>query len=551
MFTKHFLVYKLSHPNAAVDCSAPKSMLKSIKYSDQQLREKMKKEIRRYEKSLQSRNGSRPSSRESCNSILSKKDIYEGRGHITRASLYSDPGELNSTSSFLSSPRQFGFLDKTAEKYKVSHKSYPDLSRRKSAFVLQSHTSSSPSVVSVSKSFSKFQDNQKKTYNGDLLDKHSEQFTNSIRPFTPRTLKTKAKSVLAQYRYYTPPRSKRKDAVTEAEITGSAASEKNVLSLPGDKRGAVESDDLSSEDGYSETWDPLPEAVGEDVLFNFRLEHILALLREVLKVLKGGYSEDEQYIDDFEEEEQISSQISENQKDWNKLAFYQRSSPRLSYREWTSPSPTLLKIRSEEEELAYLTFVADITDEILTLGLFSNRVLKRVFERHIAENKHRLDEGKMRHLLDTLAKDLGCINGSSEISNRNRYETFNEDYSMNSYNFHTDRMENRFFQSKPISYLDDSLKQDGLLQNMINNAEDYEDKQTKASLDANPNLSSTQKLEDDTEKSDMIEALDQLEKNFSEGLHVSKDELSLHDEVAESPCTDTAGPSEGESEDDL
>ncbi|NXD81529.1 SPAT7 protein, partial [Halcyon senegalensis] len=66
-----------------------------------------------------------------------------------------------------------------------------------------------------------------------------------------------------------------------------------------------------------------------------------------------------------------------------------------------------------EEELLYLAFIEDITNEILSLGLFSNRVLEQLFECHIQENKNRLDESKMRHFLDVLKADLGCSPGSS------------------------------------------------------------------------------------------------------------------------------------------
>ncbi|NXP58234.1 SPAT7 protein, partial [Chloropsis cyanopogon] len=61
-----------------------------------------------------------------------------------------------------------------------------------------------------------------------------------------------------------------------------------------------------------------------------------------------------------------------------------------------------------EEELLYLTFIEDVTNEILRLGLFSNRVLDELFECHIEENKNRLDEGKMRQMLAVLKSDLGC-----------------------------------------------------------------------------------------------------------------------------------------------
>ncbi|KAF4084221.1 hypothetical protein AMELA_G00126130 [Ameiurus melas] len=59
-----------------------------------------------------------------------------------------------------------------------------------------------------------------------------------------------------------------------------------------------------------------------------------------------------------------------------------------------------------EEELMYLEFIADVTNEIILRGIYSDRVLERVFERHIEMNKHRLSEDKMRHLLEALQNDL-------------------------------------------------------------------------------------------------------------------------------------------------
>ncbi|NXG52055.1 SPAT7 protein, partial [Psilopogon haemacephalus] len=66
-----------------------------------------------------------------------------------------------------------------------------------------------------------------------------------------------------------------------------------------------------------------------------------------------------------------------------------------------------------EDELLYLAFIEDVTNEILSLGLFSNRVLEELFECHIQENKNHLNESKMRYMLDVLKADLGCSLGSS------------------------------------------------------------------------------------------------------------------------------------------
>ncbi|KAM4690560.1 spermatogenesis-associated protein 7 [Rhinophrynus dorsalis] len=388
----HMLVHynKILTAKAAVDCTAPKSLFKSIKYSDQQKREKLRKEVVRFEKSI-----SRPNSSGSADSVLSRKDMYDG--YSRRRSPYSDPGQTYCTSPAFSSPRQFGFLESTSKKHPD-----PRLDSR-----TQCGTSSFSSNGSVSRNFSRFQDNQKKTYSGDLLDKHADRFTNKPHPFTPRTLKTEAKSVLAQCRYYTPPRRKRREVLTEAEsqtdinslLDGTAASERRESPLLRDKAAAK---------------DPL---------------------------LDGQMLQREEY-----EEKRVSSQLSDNQTDWDKLVNNQHSLSRysqdntdfilqrlaviiftsfsrLTFRELESPSPTMQKIRSEEEELAYLNFITDVTNEILALGLFSNRVLDRVFKRHLEENRHRLDEGKMRHLLDTLREDLDCKDYSLEISDKRTSKT--------------------------------------------------------------------------------------------------------------------------------
>lgn len=87
-------------------------------------------------------------------------------------------------------------------------------------------------------SASRFQLGFSKAPSGDLLDKHSNLFSNRHLPFTPRTLKTEAKSFLSQYRYYTPAKRKkgfsdqRADAETQTELSRWAHPQP-VLSPPG------------------------------------------------------------------------------------------------------------------------------------------------------------------------------------------------------------------------------------------------------------------------------------------------------------------------------
>ncbi|XP_078349771.1 uncharacterized protein LOC144634627 isoform X2 [Oculina patagonica] len=60
-----------------------------------------------------------------------------------------------------------------------------------------------------------------------------------------------------------------------------------------------------------------------------------------------------------------------------------------------------------EEEQQYLKFISDVTTDILARGIFSNRVLKQVFEMHIERRKDYLDESRLREMIEQLKEDLG------------------------------------------------------------------------------------------------------------------------------------------------
>uniref|UniRef100_A0A8C4VV03 Spermatosis associated 7 n=1 Tax=Gopherus evgoodei TaxID=1825980 RepID=A0A8C4VV03_9SAUR len=263
-----------------------------------------------------------------------KKELPAPEGHLSRSLLSSDRQGLD-----LPNPAKCVRKDTR----KISNASISNSSvsvsspQRKYSGV--SYSPSAESVMNISPSY-KHQDTESKVYSGDLLDRHSDHFTDSHQPFTPRTLKSHAKSFLSQYRYYTPAKRKRKDP-------------------PKQQVEAETQTDLSS-----------------------------FLLCCVTDVSTFKHS------------------------DWIFCSL------------------------CREEELRYLSFIEDVTDEILNLGLFSNRVLERLFERHIEQNKHRLDENKMRHLLDVLKVDLGCntekserVNGSMEVIDPfdlERFETLDQ-----------------------------------------------------------------------------------------------------------------------------
>ncbi|XP_047132737.1 uncharacterized protein LOC100198357 isoform X1 [Hydra vulgaris] len=70
------------------------------------------------------------------------------------------------------------------------------------------------------------------------------------------------------------------------------------------------------------------------------------------------------------------------------------------------------------DEHAYLTFIEDITNDIIDRGIFSDIVLKQVFETHVEKNKNNLDEDRMLELLKELSNDLG-INNANDLGINN------------------------------------------------------------------------------------------------------------------------------------
>ncbi|XP_051477737.1 spermatogenesis-associated protein 7 isoform X1 [Apus apus] len=356
---------KILSAKAAIDCSVPKSRLASIKFADQQRREKLRKKIARCEEEMSmGKTASRSSSRESGRllpssfgkSFLEVEDkdgpfpYAQQAQYLSRAlSPYGKHGLVRSgpVKHVRKDPRNRSYA--SSSNSSVSTSSAP---RTRSGLSCCCSTGSSGSVSHSQRC----QGRKSKVCCGDLLHRHSEFFTDSRKPFTPRTLISDAKSFLSEYRYYTPARRKRKNHCKQHV---EAQTQTDMNSFP--------AADKASERQVMTEQQKIP--------------------------LKA---EDRRYTVDEPEREIAAFPYSFLREG---SLYSQQSSARRT-------------IEAEEDELPYLAFIEDVTNEILSLGLFSDRALEKLFEWHIQENKNRLDESKMRHFLDVLKADLGCSPGS-------------------------------------------------------------------------------------------------------------------------------------------
>ncbi|XP_019953430.2 spermatogenesis-associated protein 7 [Paralichthys olivaceus] len=347
---------KVYSAKAAIDASVPKSMTHSVKYNDQIRQDRLKQGGRPQSGRPQSAHSlSQRNSRASCSSAQSTLSVQ-----------YDDNPYLCSRSSMVSSPR---FNTSFHAKEIVYQSCKWDLSRHArpaSEFKFRSPESTlhrKQSACSLAASggqscYKTFQDPVQKTYGGDLLQKHSQHFTQD-KPFTPKTLKSEKSSYLEKYRYYRAPRRKLTQDCTSSKPMRQETNHRSTKTKE-----------------YTQDFDEPSQG--------FTTEH--------------EWSEDElngTYLSESRQQSQLNK---------SRERYLFDSSSRFS-REGVK-SPMMKKVSAEEEELMYLEFISAVTEDILSRGHISDRVLDRVIKHHIEMNRHQLDEGKMRHLLVVLRKDF-------------------------------------------------------------------------------------------------------------------------------------------------
>lgn len=319
---------KVYSAKAAIDTSVPKSLISSVKYNDQLKQEQLRK-------------GARPQSAHSLSqrSRVSCSPAQYNESHSSRSSVLSSP---RFSTSF--PPKNIVYPSFKVDFHRPASESkyfIPEASFRKQSAI-------SLGATGHQSFYRTFQDPVQKTYSGDVLQKHSQRFTDD-KPFTPKTLKSDKSSYLSKYRYYRAPQKKSAQDGKSLHHQETLHKRESTQEIDQRSQGFSTDHDLSEDDSY--------------VLAS--RQHNLTHRRE------------------HELSHSVSKFASEGRK-----------------------SPFMKSVNAEEEELKYLEVITAVTDDILSRGYISDRVVDRVINRHIDMNRHHLHEGKMRHLLEILRKDL-------------------------------------------------------------------------------------------------------------------------------------------------
>ncbi|XP_032911937.1 spermatogenesis-associated protein 7 homolog [Catharus ustulatus] len=203
---------KLTSAKAAVDSSAPKSLHTSVKYKDQQKRDRLIQTLEKYKTDLVH---GLPASPVKCRSIspnqqktnwalLENGHLLAGQSNCPRTKReqpLSVPCQKFTSRTLMLAPAARKAIPNTALCALSQMPAHSASAHRSSASpLLQSHM-----PLGSNNRKKAFQNSDNKTYSGDLLEKHAIYFTEKKQCFTPQILKTSHQPFLVKYRYYNPP----------------------------------------------------------------------------------------------------------------------------------------------------------------------------------------------------------------------------------------------------------------------------------------------------------------------------------------------------------
>ncbi|KAI8505652.1 spermatogenesis-associated protein 7 [Branchiostoma belcheri] len=435
MIQDHLSVHykKLSTAKPAIDNRVPASMVKSVKYRDQQRRLMLEKEMKKFQRELKSaRSASRMSSRPntpmkaqhpeqdlSASDLDLLENILEDRHRSP--SHYRNPNIVPSNIPPQPRPRrprsaqpQVGLQEgKTAIGMYELPRRPGDGCRHspgggvasprppRSAYSTRSARSRTGSVpMATTRGTTNAADQSKvnqlprNTPDGDILNTRAHKFRSPDRPFTPRTLnRTGVQSRLAQSKCYNAPRRKKPPKPADNDGRQSVASDLNMSEL-----------------SYTDVPpQPAPRASRQE---------------EQSRVPPLDIEKDADHARWMEEQAKRMERLTVKEDSWSTVPqpAERRMSDTINRSMYSTKnrtkSQTMKQIEAEEEELKYLEFVTDVTNDILARGIFTNKVLLQVFDSHVQKRRGELNETRMHQMIDILREDLGIADDSKAPDTR-------------------------------------------------------------------------------------------------------------------------------------
>ncbi|KAL8612840.1 hypothetical protein ACOMHN_038095 [Nucella lapillus] len=439
---------KISKAKSAIDNGTPKSMMSSQKLRDRQVQ----KHVERY--------GSRPTSR-STYRPGSAQDIYDEQQWeepedeeerqvrdimrtTLRVPLRSDRGMDSVHATAGSKSESAGGFGMTTMRPKSARCVRGVMQAVRGVTSWGQHrpasARSTTSLASNGTMTSRSSNPLKVTYDGDVLTKHAHSFTEPHKPFTPRTLKTNRQSSLKRYKYYTPPPGKAHHSDRAAEEPG-LYEDRRATEPPQAKPRRKSSQGGGGGDlGRTKT-------LTETMLMDMSLQsHAPRGGSEVRgqggEVPRLDISMDKDHLNWMQEQATRAHIRTHNSNhhpsgsldggdtlghtgtlgqsgtpghtgtmeqtgtlgQTDTLRFTRTASTSKSF---GIKSPTSHRLNQAEEEQKYVNFAHEVTQDIVSRSISSDRVLQKVFENHIERKKGELDERRLRAIITDIRRDLG------------------------------------------------------------------------------------------------------------------------------------------------
>ncbi|WAR18228.1 SPAT7-like protein, partial [Mya arenaria] len=390
---------KISKARPAIDNRPPKSMATSQKARDRKTRDHIQK------------TGSRPTSTNAARRPHTTTGYYQD--DIYDENLWGEPDPEDEESQLIHSIMRTtlrGQQDQYATD--LDQNGFDQYSR-----VPRQRPSSARSQRSMASGVSRtmVQVAKKGTYDGDVLEKHSQVFTEG-KPFTPRTIKNDRKSRLSQYKYYNkvPPKSdttnRKEPVVEETERKEVVVEQSRPKPKPRQPRldqtreGPVTMNSLMFETLHSRDFSKYDDNENNPGIPKLDI----SMDTDHIKWVKDQASKAKLR----QNNDTLKSTLREDPYDTS-VDFGKTGEMSLTF-------GTLGSTKTRDEEGEYVRFMRDVTNEILDRGIYTDRSVRQVFKAHISRNRGKLDELRLHQITDDIRQQLNIprydINDDTSLS---------------------------------------------------------------------------------------------------------------------------------------